>query len=87
MKYYNTNTDRLIDEEELIAKYGSLEAIPKLGIYNLSIQPDYIPVGYNKVNDTTYYPIESYLAYKAKAEQALQEAGYTEAQAAELLDL
>jgi hypothetical protein len=87
MKYYNLTADSLIDGEELIAKYGSLQAIPELGIFNLSIQPDYVPVGFHKIDSRTFYPIESYVTVKLNAAKALEEAGYTADQIAEILDI
>ena len=87
MKYYDLTADCLIDEEDLIAKYGSLEAIPELGIFNLSIQPDYVPVGYRRLDSETFYPIESYVTVKDNAAKALEEAGYTADQIAEILDI
>ena len=85
MKFYNIHTDRLVDEEEMIAKYGTNKAIPQLGIFDLSVQPDYIPVGYNRLVNNIFYPIQSYLTIKYKAEQALEAAGYTAEQATALL--
>ena len=86
MKFYNIHTDRLIDEEEMVAKYGSINAIPKLGIFELAIQPDYAPVGYNRLVNNIFYPIQSYLTVKYKAEQALASAGYTAEQITTLLN-
>ena len=85
MKFYNIHTDRLVDEEEMISKYGTNKAIPQLGIFDLSVQPDYIPVGYNRLVNNIFYPIQSYLTIKYKAEQALEAAGYTAEQATALL--
>ena len=85
MKFYNIHTDRLVDEEEMIAKYGTNKAIPQLGIFDLSVQPDYIPVGYNRLVNNIFYPIQSYLTVKYKAEQALEAAGYTAEQITALL--
>ena len=85
MKFYNIHTDRLVDEEEMIAKYGTNKAIPQLGIFDLSVQPDYTPVGYNRLVNNIFYPIQSYLTVRYKAEQALETAGYTPEQATALL--
>ena len=85
MKFYNIHTDRLVDEEEMIAKYGTNKAIPQLGIFDLSVQPDYIPVGYNRLVNNIFYPIQSYLTVKYKAAQALEAAGYTAEQITALL--
>ena len=86
MKFYSLKKDRLVDEEEMIAKYGTAKAIPQLGIYDLSIQPDYIPIGFNRLVNNTYYPVQSYLLVKYRAEQALVAAGYTEEEAFNLLN-
>ena len=85
MKFYNIKTDRLVDEDEMISKYGTNKSIPALGIFDLSIQPDYVPVGYNRLINGLFYPIQSYLTVKYKAEQALEAAGYTSEQATALL--
>jgi hypothetical protein len=86
MKFYSIKKDRLVDEEEMIAKYGTTKAIPQLGIYDLAIQPEYIPIGFNRLVDGTYYPVQSYLLVKYRAEQALVAAGYSEAEATALLN-
>lgn len=86
MKFYSLKKDRLVDEEEMIAKYGTNKALPQLGIYDLSIQPDYNPIGFNRLINNTYYPVQSYLLVKYRAEQALQAAGYSEAEATALLN-
>ena len=86
MKFYSIKRDRLVDEEEMIAKYGTAKAIPQLGIYDLTIQPEYIPIGFNRLVDGTYYPVQSYLLVKYRAEQALVAAGYSEAEATALLN-
>jgi len=86
MQFYNQNTDRLISHTTLIDKYGTDQAIPQLGIFELSFQPDYIPVGYNRVHNNIYYPVQSYMFMKFKAERALEDAGYSPEQIIELLD-
>ena len=86
MKFYSMRKDRLVDTEEMIAKYGTDKAIPQLGIFNLSIQPDYIPIGFNRLVNNTYYPVQSYLLVKYRAEQALVAAGYSETEATNLLN-
>jgi hypothetical protein len=86
MKFYSIKRDRLVDEEEMIAKYGTAKAIPQLGIYDLTIQPEYVPIGFNRLVDGTYYPVQSYLLVKYRAEQALVAAGYSEAEATALLN-
>jgi hypothetical protein len=86
MKFYSIRRDRLVDTAEMIAKYGTNKAIPQLGIYDLSIQPDYIPIGFNRLLNGTYYPVQSYLLVKYRAEQALVAAGYSETEATNLLN-
>ena len=80
MKDYYKPEDRLIDSDEMVAKYGTEFQLYELGIYPLSVQPDYIPVGFNDLADGTYYPIESYTTMKIKASLALASAGYTQEQ-------
>ena len=86
MKYYYKPEDRLIRTEEMVAKYGTEFPIYKLGIYPLSVQPDYAPVSFMDLEDGTYYPVESYTATKVKAIAALVAAGYSPEEAAKLLD-
>ena len=43
MKYYYQTEDRIIESTELVSKYGTDKAIPQLKIFNLSLQPDFIP--------------------------------------------
>ena len=86
MKFYSLKRDRLVDEEEMIAKYGTTKAISQLGIYDLAIQPDYTPIGFNRLVNNTYYPVQSYLLVKYRAEQALIAAGYSETEATNLLN-
>ena len=78
MYFYNRRTDRLIDTEEMKAKYGTERALPALGIFPLSVQPDYIPVAFRDMINGTYYPVESYIAVKAKAFAALKQFGLTD---------
>lgn len=85
MKYYYKPEDRLIDSDEMIAKYGTEFQIYELGIYPLSVQPDYIPVSFNDLGDGSYYPVESYTTMKIRAVNALVEAGYTIQQAEDIL--
>lgn len=59
MKYYFLPENRMIDTNELIAKYGSNEPISKLGIYELTTQPNFTPVAFALVSDGKYAPIES----------------------------
>ena len=80
MKYYFKPEDRLIESDEMVAKYGTEFQIYELGIYPLSVQPDYRPVSFIDLEDGTYYPVESYTAMKLKASVALAAAGYTQEQ-------
>ena len=81
MKYYYKPEDRLIESDEMVAKYGTEFQIYELGIYPLSVQPDYIPVSFMDLEDGTYYPVESYEGMQNKAIEALVQAGYTVEQA------
>ena len=85
MKYYYKPEDRLIESDEMVAKYGTEFQIYELGIYPLSVQPDYRPVSFMDLEDGTYYPVESYTTVKIKAVAALVEAGYTVEQAEDML--
>ena len=42
MKYYYKPEDRIITSEEM-RKYGTSKPIKQLGIYELSVQPDWKP--------------------------------------------
>ena len=81
MKYYYRREDRIIDSEEMRAKYGTEKALPALGIYELTVQPDYVPFGFNALEDGTYYPVESYTSKVKQAKDALMTAGLTESEA------
>ena len=85
MKYYYEKEDRIIESEEIVRKYGSLAGVPQLGIYELSVQPEYEPVGFNKVTDGVYYPVESYEDMQNRAVLALVSVGYSEEEAVALL--
>ena len=77
MFYYYKPEDRLIHTDEMRDKFGTEFQLYELGIIPLSIQPDYIPVGFRDLYDGSYYPIESYTTMKLKAAAALAAAGYT----------
>ena len=82
MMYFNAATDRLINSEELIKRYGTDKAIPQLGIYELTYQPDFVPFAFNLLANGTYLPIQS----SAQAEvKALVKAGFSEPEAEALL--
>jgi hypothetical protein len=82
MMYYNNTTGRIIESDEMVRMYGTDKAIPELGIYELTYQPDFVPFAFNPVNNGTYFPVQS----NARVEiQRLVKAGYTEAEAEELL--
>ena len=85
MKYYFKSENRIITTEELVRKYGSFEMIPQLGMYELSVQPSYEPVGFNDLGDGTYYPVESYDSMKSRGIDALVKIGYTPEAAATIL--
>ena len=59
MKYYYQTEDRIIESTELVSKYGTDKAIPQLKIFNLSLQPDFIPASYDEQPDGSYTPLES----------------------------
>ena len=77
MKYYYKPEDRIIESDEMVRKYGTSKPIKQLGIYELSVQPDYHPVSFNYLQNDIYYPVESYTAMRIKAAAALAAAGYT----------
>ena len=81
MKYYYKPEERIIRSEEMVRKYGTSKAIKQLGIYELSVQPDYVPFGFNPLPDGTYYPVQSFTAMQLKCIAALKEAGYTQEEA------
>ena len=81
MFYYYKPEDRLIHTDEMKAKYGTEFQIYELGIIPLTVQPDYVPVGFRDMEDGTYYPIESYTAMQIRCIHALVKAGYTQEQA------
>lgn len=83
MLYYNNSTGRVISSEELTASYGTDKAIPELGIYELTYQPDFVPFAFNPVNNGTYLPVKSERRFEI---EQLIKAGYTEAEAEALLD-
>ena len=78
MKYYYQPEDRIITSEEMVRKYGTSKPIKQLGIYELSVQPNYVPFGFNLLPGGTYYPVESYTAMQLRCIDALIAAGYTE---------
>jgi hypothetical protein len=81
MKFFNSNENRIITCEEMCAKYATHEAIPALGIFELSAQPDYEPVSFELEQDGTYYPVQSYEDKVAQARAALIAAGLSESEA------
>lgn len=78
MKYYYQPEERIITSEETVRKYGTSKPIKQLGIYELSVQPDYVPFGFNPLPDGTYYPVQSFTAMQLKCIKALVDAGYTQ---------
>ena len=81
MKFYHLNENCLIDSTLMVARYGTEFAIPEIGIYPLSTQPNYIPVSFNDLGDGTWYPVESYSSMQTKAVAALVATGMTEEEA------
>jgi len=86
MKFYYKPENRIIESDEMIAKFGTEFQIYELGIFPLSIQPDYEPFGFNDLGNGEYYPVESYVSMRDKAIDALMAAGYTREEAEALLD-
>ena len=82
MMYLNTATGRTIDSEELIKRYGTDKAIPELGIFELTYQPEFVPFAFNPLANGTYLPVESIVRTEVKA---LVKAGYTQPEAEALL--
>ena len=85
MKYYYKREDRLIDSHELMGRFGCCNRIKGLGIYKLSVQPDYTPVAFKEVRAGVYYPVRSYESMQSAAVDALIASGYTEEEAMGLL--
>ena len=83
MMYYNNSTGRIIDSDEMISRYGTDKAIPQLGIFDLTYQPDFVPFAFNPVSNGTYLPVKSERRFEI---EQLMKAGYTEAEAEALLD-
>ena len=81
MFYYYQPEDRLIHTDEMKAKYGTEVQLYELGIIPLTVQPDYVPVGFKDMEDGTFYPIESYTAMQLKCIAALKAAGYSQEEA------
>ena len=86
MKFYYKPEDRIIESDEMVAKYGTEFQVYELGIYPLSVQPDYEPFGFNDLGNGEYYPVESYASMRNKAIDALMAAGHTREEAEALLD-
>ena len=83
MMYYNNATGRIIESDEMVRRYGTNKAIPQLGIYELTYQPDFVPFAFNPVANGTYLPVKSERRFEI---EQLMKAGYTEAEAEALLD-
>lgn len=82
MMYYNNATGRIIESDDMVRMYGTDKAIPELGIYELTYQPDFLPFAFNPASNGTYFPVQSNVQVEI---QRLIEAGYTEAEAKVLL--
>ena len=85
MKYYYLKENRIIETEELVRKYSSEQPIEQLGMFYLSEQPKYDPVSFERREDGTYYPVESYESMQNKAIAALVASGYTEEEAEQII--
>ena len=56
MKYYFKGENRVIETEELVRKYGSRRPITQLGVFELTFQPDYVPVGFY-ISGDKWHPV------------------------------
>lgn len=81
MKFFNSKENCVITSDEMCARYGTIDALPILGIYELSLQPDYDPVAFKLLEDGTYYPVQSYDDKVSQARAALMAAGLSPEQA------
>ena len=81
MKFFDSRANTLITCDEMCAKYGTHEALPALGVYELSLQPEYDPVSFELLENGTYYPVQSYDGKVKKAKAALISAGLSSEQA------
>ena len=86
MKFYYEPEDRIIESDEMVARFGTEFQIYELGIYPLSIQPDYEPFAFNDLRNGEYYPVESYTSMRDKAVDALMSTGMTRAEAEAAID-
>ena len=59
MKYYFQPENRMITTQELVRKYGSETPVAGLGIYELTSQPDFEPIGFMLMADDKYAPVQS----------------------------
>ena len=59
MKYYYQPENRIITTEELVRKYGSKKPVPGLGTYELTSQPEFVPVAFALMPNGKYAPIKS----------------------------
>ena len=83
MIFFDSKTERTIESADLIRLYGTNTAIPQLGICELAYQPTFTPVGFRKLSDGTYLPVQS----NATTEIAnLVAAGYTESAATQMIN-
>ena len=83
MLFFNASTGRTIESDDMVRRYGTDKAIPALGIFDLTYQPDFVPFAFNPVNNGTYLPVKSERRFEI---EQLMKAGYTEAEAEALLD-
>ena len=59
MKYYYQPENRIITTEELIRKYWSPTPVSGLKTYELTSQPEFVPVAFALMPDGRYAPIQS----------------------------
>ena len=80
--FFNRETGRTITSDETKARFGTEEAIPQLGIYPLTYQPDFTPFAFTSLSNGTYLPVECDMQEQIRS---LIEEGYTETEATALL--
>lgn len=59
MKYYFKPENRIIDESELMNKYGTVTPVKGVGVFHLTSQPKTDPVGFILMPNGEYDPIEA----------------------------
>lgn len=80
--FFYQETGRTISSDETKARFGTEEALPALGIYPLTYQPDFKPFAFNPLANGSYLPVEGNIQEQIKI---LIRNGYSEAEATNLL--